>query len=115
MIERRGEMAKEVKKGLYKAKAAIVKALAHPLRLEIVDVLAKGERCVEDIAKAVSAERSNVSRHLMVLASADLLNSRKEGLNVYYSLKCPCIMNFFDCVEQVLREQLDEKVKLLKK
>jgi len=108
-------MTRDVKKRLYKAKAAIVKALAHPLRLEIVDVLAKGERCVEDIAKAVSAERSNVSRHLMVLASADLLNSRKEGLNVYYSLKCPCIMNFFDCVEQVLREQLDEKVKLLKK
>ena len=108
-------MTKDAKKQLYKVKAQIIKALAHPLRLEIVDVLAKGERCVEDTARAVGAERANVSRHLMVLASADLLNSRKEGLNVYYSLKCPCIMNFFDCVERVLREQLEEKVKLLRK
>jgi ArsR family transcriptional regulator len=108
-------MVRARQKQLYKARAQIIKALGHPLRLEIVDLLAKGERCVEDIARAVGSERANVSRHLTVLARTDLVNSRKKGLNVYYSLKCPCIMNFFDCVEQVLREQLDEKVKLLRR
>ena len=108
-------MLRNREKRLYRARAEIIRALAHPLRLEIVDLLAKGERCVEDIASAVGSERSNVSRHLMVLASADLLNSRKKGLNVYYSLKCSCVMNFFGCVERVLREQLDEKVKLLRR
>jgi len=103
------------KKELYRARARIIKALAHPLRLEIVDLLAKGERCVEDMARAVGSERSNVSRHLMVLASADLLNSRKSGLKIYYSLKCPCVLNFFSCIEQVLKEQLNEKVRLLRK
>jgi len=108
-------MMNEERRKAYKMRAQIVKALAHPLRLEIVELLAKGERCVEDIAKAVDVKRATVSRHLTVLTKADLLNNRKEGLNVYYSLKCPCVMDFFGCVERVLKEQLEEKVKLLRK
>jgi ArsR family transcriptional regulator len=108
-------MVRERKKELYRARGEIIKALAHPLRLEIVSLLSEKERCVSKIAKEVGSERSNVSRHLAVLANADLVNTRKDGLNIYYSLKCPCVMSFFDCVEQVLKEQLDEKIKLLKK
>jgi ArsR family transcriptional regulator len=102
-------------KRLYRARAEVIRALAHPLRLEIVDLLSKGECCVSDIAKNVGSERSSVSRHLAVLAKADLVNTRKVGLNVYYSLKCPCVADFFACVEQVLKEQLNEKIKLLRK
>ncbi|MFH1422072.1 MAG: metalloregulator ArsR/SmtB family transcription factor [Planctomycetota bacterium] len=101
-------------KQLYKVKAQIIKALGHPLRLEIVDLLSDGELCVEEIAQTVGSERSNVSRHLSVLASVDLVKSRKQGLNIYYSLKVPCVIDFFCCVHKVLKEQISEKAKLLK-
>ena len=76
-------------KRLYEARARVMKALGQPVRLEIADTLAKGELCVEDIAKSVGARRSNVSRHLSVLAEAGIVGSRKEGLKVFYSLKVP--------------------------
>jgi ArsR family transcriptional regulator len=101
-------------KKIYEARADIMKALAHPLRLEMIDLLSKKEFCVEDIARQVEAERSNVSRHLSVLAGAGIVESRKEGLKVFYSLKVPCVLNFFGCVEQVLLQQLKEKEALLK-
>jgi ArsR family transcriptional regulator len=108
-------MLRDREKRLYRARAGIIRALAHPLRLEMLEVLSKGERCVSDIAKNVGSERSSASRHLAVLAKADLVNTRKDGLNIYYSLKCPCVVDFFACVEQVLKEQLNEKIRLLKK
>ena len=74
---------------LYQARARVMKALAQPVRLEIADVLAEGELCVEDISTRVGAERSNVSRHLSVLAAAGIVESRKQGLKVFYSLKVP--------------------------
>ncbi len=76
-------------KRLYQARAAVMKALGQPVRMEIADVLADGELCVEDISRRVGAERSNVSRHLSVLAAAGIVESRKDGLRVFYSLKVP--------------------------
>jgi len=108
-------MAKSRKKKLYQLKTEIIKALGQPLRLEIVDILSEKEMCVEEIANAVKAERSNVSRHLSVLSNAGLLQSRREGLKAYYSLKIPCVLRFFGCVEEVLEEQLKERLKLLGK
>jgi len=106
-------MASAKAKKIYEARAEIMKALAHPLRLEIMDVLSKGGVCVEDIAGKAGAERSNVSRHLSVLARAGLIERCKEGLKVYYSLKVPCVLNFFGCVEQVIRTQFNEAKALL--
>jgi ArsR family transcriptional regulator len=82
-------MSKGKAKKLYEVRARVMKARAQPVRLEIADVLAEGELCVEDIAGRTGAERSNVSRHLSVLSTAGILESRKEGLKVYYSLKVP--------------------------
>ncbi|MCX7703743.1 MAG: metalloregulator ArsR/SmtB family transcription factor [Planctomycetota bacterium] len=109
------EKNEKEKKQLYKVRANIMKALSHPLRLEIVESLEKGEKCVTEISEIVGSKRSNVSRHLTVLTKAELLNSRKEGLNMYYSLKCPCVLDFFSCVEKVLKEQIKEKIRLLRK
>jgi len=100
---------------LYELKADVLKALAHPLRLAIVDILKDGEVCVCDIAERVDAERSNVSRHLSVMVKAGVLKNRKEGLSMFYSLRTPCVVNFFSCVEGVLREQLASDAALLKK
>lgn len=68
--------------------------MAHPLRLAILDYISNGEQCVCDIAEYVDSERSNVSRHLAVMLSAGIVQQRKDGLNVLYSLKTPCVLKF---------------------
>ena len=78
-----------------------------------MDFLKDGEQCVCDIAEYVGSERSNVSRHLSVMANAGLLEYRKEGLKVIYSLKCACIVDFFSCVTTVLKQQASDNEKLL--
>jgi ArsR family transcriptional regulator len=99
---------------LYEKQADIAKAIAHPLRIAIIDFLKDGEQCVCDIAKFVSSERSNVSRHLSVMVKAGLLDWRKEGLKVIYKLKFACIIDFFSCVTRVLKQQAKDNQKLLK-
>jgi ArsR family transcriptional regulator len=98
---------------LFGKQAEIAKAIAHPLRIAIVDFLKDGEQCVCDIAEYIGSERSNVSRHLSVMVKAGLLDWRKEGLKVIYKLKCPCITDFFECVINVLKEQVEENQQLL--
>ena len=100
---------------LYRLKAELVQAAAHPLRLAIIDHLRAGERCVGDLAEALGAERSNVSRHLAVMVKAGLLASRKGGLNVFYSLRTPCILKFLRCVTDVLRERLKSSKAVLER
>lgn len=106
-------MIDKSKQLLFGKQAEIAKAIAHPLRIAIVNFLANGEQCVCDIAEYVGSERSNVSRHLSVMSNAGLVDYRKDGLKVIYRLKCPCIIDFFECVSGVLREQAEENQKLL--
>ena len=67
-----------------------------------------------DIAEHVGAQRSNVSRHLSVMVKAGVLDSRKDGLKVMYSLRTACMVDFLTCVEQVLKERIGKEVTLLK-
>jgi len=99
---------------LFEKQAEIAQAIAHPLRIAIIDFLKDGEQCVCDIAEYVGSERSNVSRHLSVMVKAGLLEYHKEGLRVIYKLKCPCILDFFLCVRGVFQQQAKENEKLLK-
>ena len=105
----------ESTKRLYELKAEVIQAAAHPIRLAVLDYLHDGEQCVCDIATHVEAERSNVSRHLALMTKAGLLESRKDGLKVMYSIKCDCIFNFLACVTDVLREQLEDQSAVLGK
>ena len=107
-------MLNKTKQLLFERQAEIAKAIAHPLRIAIVDFLKDGEQCVCDIAKYLGSERSNVSRHLSVMVSAGLLGYRKEGLKVIYSLKTPCVLDFFSCVSRVLKQQAKDNEKLLR-
>jgi len=100
---------------LYELKAEVLKALGHPLRLAVLDFLRDGEQCVCDIAEHVGGERSNISRHLAVMLKAGILEHRKDGLRMLYTLKTPCVMNFFACVENVLREKLEKQSALLRR
>ena len=85
----------------YKAQARIIKALAHPTRLFIVDELSRGERCVNDLTDMIGVEMPTVSRHLSVLKNAGLLEDEKRGAQVFYRLSVPCVLNFFKCVQAV--------------
>jgi ArsR family transcriptional regulator len=85
----------------YKAKAEIIKALAHPTRLFIVDELSRGERCVCDLTDMIGVEMPTVSRHLSQLKSVGLLEDEKRGAQVFYRLRVPCVLNFFKCVQAV--------------
>ena len=100
-------------KKLYRMKAEVIAAAGHEIRLAIIDFLKDGEQCVCDIAEHVAAQRSNVSRHLAVLLKAGIVQQRKEGLRMLYSLKTPCILNFMQCVEGVLRERARDASMLL--
>ena len=107
-------MSDKSKQLLYEKQADIAKAIAHPLRIAIIDFLKDGEQCVCDIAEFVGSERSNVSRHLSVMVKAGLLDCRKEGLKVIYKLKCTCITDFFSCVTDVIKRQSKDNEILLK-
>jgi len=105
----------ESTKRLYELQAEVIQAAAHPIRLAVLEYLRDGEQCVCDIAEHVQAERSNVSRHLAVMTKAGLLESRKDGLKVMYSLKCDCITDFLACVTDMLVEQLQQQQAVLGK
>lgn len=98
---------------LFEKQAEIAKAVAQPYRIAILDFLKDGEQCVCDIAEHIGAERSNVSRHLSVMVNAGVLNYRKDGLKVMYSLRAPCIMGFLECIKKCLIERTKENDKLL--
>jgi ArsR family transcriptional regulator len=68
----------------------------------MVDQLAKGERCVCELRDLVGADISTVSKHLSILKNAGIIEDDKRGLQVFYRLRVPCILNFFGCVEEVL-------------
>jgi DNA-binding transcriptional ArsR family regulator len=91
----------------FEGRAKILKALAHPTRLYIVDVLSRGERCVRDLTKLVGDDMSTVSKHLSVLKSSGIVGDEKRGAEVFYSLRIGCVMGFFDCIEAVLKGERD--------
>ena len=96
----------------FQARAGIMKALAHPTRLFIVNELAEAEKCVCRLTELIGADMSTVSRHLAVLKSAGIVQDEKRGAQVYYTLRCPCVLNFFECVESVLRANAEAQLEL---
>ncbi len=97
---------------IYEMRAKIIKAMAHPSRLMMIDALANGEKCVCELRDLVGSDISTVSKHLALMREAGIVNDRKAGQQVFYSLRVPCILNFFDCVEAVLKSTAEEHVKL---
>lgn len=86
----------------YQARAKIMRALAHPTRLFIVDEISEHEKCVCELTEMIGADISTVSKHLRVLKEAGIVSDEKRGLQVFYKLRVPCIMGIFGCVEGVL-------------
>lgn len=97
-------------KELYQVKTKMIKALANPIRLLIVDLLASGEKNVSELTELTGEEQSNVSKCLAVLKSNGIVAARKDGMNVYYSLKICCMGEFFTCMNKMLEENSESPV-----
>ncbi|MDD2455814.1 MAG: metalloregulator ArsR/SmtB family transcription factor [Kiritimatiellae bacterium] len=87
---------------ILRTRANVLKALAHPARLWMVGQLERGERCVCELVEGLDIDFSTVSKHLLVLKNAGIVEDDKRGKQVFYSLRIPCVMNFMHCVDAVL-------------
>ena len=101
-------------KAKYKARARIIKAMSHSTRLFMVDELSKGERCVCELTEMVGDDISTISKHLSILKNAGIVADEKRGTQVFYTLRVPCVLNFFSCVESVLKTNAKEQAALAK-
>ena len=101
-------------KDLVEYRAEILKAIAQPTRLKIIDFLRDGERCVCEIFPAIREEQSNTSRHLNMMLSTGVLSRRKDGLKIYYAIKHPEIIEVIDIVTNVVKQDIYGRHNLLK-
>jgi len=90
---------------IFRRQARVLKALANESRLKIVDRLSQGECSVGELTDLVGSDRTTVSKHLAVLRAHGIVNDRRDGNVVYYTLLTPCVVNFFSCATQVLKER----------
>ena len=95
---------------LYQGRAKVIKALAHPSRLYMVDKLSERAHCVNELTTLIGCDMSTVSRHLGVLKNAGVVQDEKRGATIYYSLRVPCILNFFKCTDGVLKALKKEEM-----
>lgn len=84
----------------------IIKALAHPVRLMIVDLLREGEKLFSEINSTFQFDKSTVSKHLTVLKEAGIVSSRKDRHDMIYQLEVPCVTEFFGCVTAVIENNV---------
>lgn len=103
----------EAEKQYSKARADVLKALAHPSRLFMVQKIQEQPHCVCELTELVGADTSTISKHLSILKAAGILKDRKEGTTVYYSLACNCIDGILDGVESVVRSHVERQTRAL--
>ena len=97
----------------YKARAEVMKALAHPSRLIMLDALAEGEKCVCELQELVGSTMPTVSRHLSQMKNAGIVEGRRDGNQIYYKLLVPCVLNVFPCIDRVLHSEAERMAEAL--
>lgn len=95
-------------------KASIFQALAHPTRIAIVEVLREGELSAGAIIERLGVEQANASQHLSVLRAKHIVNSRKEGNQVFYSVRDPLLIEVLDVMRRYFQAHVEEAVAMLK-
>ncbi len=106
-------MEEPMEERVLELKAEILKALAQPTRLKILELLRNGERCICEIVPAINGEQSNISRHISMMQKSHLVTTRKDGVRVMVNVKDPKIFEILDKVSVILRNQMKEQEKLL--
>jgi ArsR family transcriptional regulator len=92
-------------KEVFKKQAQVLKALAHESRLMIVDRLYEGEASAGELTLLVGSDQTTVSKHLAILRAHGIVESRREGNVAIYKLNTPCVVNFFSCAANVMKER----------
>lgn len=87
------------------ARAKVMKALASPVRLKIVDELSRGERCMCELQPMFPMNKSTLSRHVAELRNVGIIGERREGVRSYLRLLTPCVLSMFDCAMGVIRAE----------
>jgi rhodanese-related sulfurtransferase/predicted transcriptional regulator len=105
---------REFKNRLYGQFARIGKALSSPHRLELLELMAQGERTVDSLATEIGLSLANTSQHLQALRQAALVNSRKDGLFVFYRLADPSVFDLSRAIRTVAEHQLADLERLVR-
>jgi ArsR family transcriptional regulator len=93
--------------------ADVLKSLAQPTRLRIVDFLRDGERCVCEIFPAINEEQSNTSRHLTYMQTHGILSRRKEGVKIYYAVNHPEVFEIIDRATAIMKREVEVRSGLI--
>jgi len=96
------------------ARSDILKAIAQPTRLKILELLRDGERCVCEISPAIAEEQSNTSRHLNMMQNCGILARRKDGVKIMYRIKHPEVLEILELASTVLKREISGRNALLK-
>ena len=94
-------------------KASIFQALAHPTRIAIIEALRDGELSAGNIIERLAIEQANASQHLSILRSRRIVSSRKEGNQVFYSLRDPLLNDLMDIMRRYFQGHVEEAVSML--
>lgn len=94
-------------------KAEFFKALAHPLRIKVLDVLREAEFGVNELCSRLGAEQSHLSQQLAVLRSRNIVSARKNGNNVFYSVRDPAIFRLLDVAKEIFNNHLVDVTDIL--
>lgn len=89
-------------KDRFSTRAKVIKALAHPTRLFLVDQLSKKEQCVQDLTAQVGVDISTISKHLAILKAAGIVEDEKRGLQVCYKIRMICAKDFLACIDKLI-------------
>ena len=90
------------------------KVFSNPTRLEILNLLRNEEMAVAELIKKTKLSQANISQHLSIMKSKDIVASERKGKNVYYKLTNPKIIKAFDIIKEILIEKLKENGKIVK-
>jgi ArsR family transcriptional regulator len=96
-------------------KAEVLKTLAQPTRLKILELLRNGERCICEIVPALNGEQSNISRHISLMQKSNLVTTRKDGVKVMVKVKDTKVFEILDSIGLLLKKQIVETGKLIHK
>ncbi|MGE5894722.1 MAG: ArsR/SmtB family transcription factor [bacterium] len=103
----------KTQKTLFEMQAEVCKTLSSPKRLEILSILKDGEKSVSELVEILGVPKANVSQHLAVMRHKGILKSRREGVNIYYSLANQKVIKACTLMKEVLTEQLKERNNIL--
>lgn len=98
---------------IYQAKAEFFKTLSHPARIRVLEVLREGERTVSELVLAVGIESSHLSQQLGIMRRANLVQARKDGNSVVYSVGNPMLFELLDVAKQIMTSSLTKTRDLL--